>query len=216
MDKYKNLINDFLSLMEYLNNIIKNKQDNDNNVKGSTKVYDVLKNINNNVSNEFLSIFDEKNKLKVNKIAEIFNYFLLLVFTDIKEEIKNYQKGMEFEHEKENQIDEKSIQQLNEYFQKKIFISKEDLEKAIRLFITLVLFREKDKENKIKLNRKNIVDYLKSPDLWSDEIYKNSKFNENLDELKLCNIQINNILFLYDYLIEKEKDIEEKAETKNY
>ena len=90
------------------------------------------------------------------------------------------------------------------------------MENAIRLFITLVLFRENDKENKIKLNRKNIIDYLKHSDLWNSEIFKDEKFDENLDELKLCNIQINNIMLLYDFLVEKvpkiKKDEEEKDE----
>ena len=62
--------------------------------------------------------------------------------------------------------------------------SEKDLENAIRLFVTLVLFRETDKENKIKLNRKNVFDYLKQPDFWKNEVYKNEKFLENLDKLK--------------------------------
>ena len=44
------------------------------------------------------------------------------------------------------------------------------MENAIKLFIALVLFREKDKENKIKSNRKNLIDYLKTPDLWDEKI----------------------------------------------
>ena len=102
---------------------------------------------------------------------------------------------------------------LNEYFQKEVVVNKEELKNAIRIFITLVLFREKDKEKKIQLNRKNIVNYLKSPDLWKNKIYENEKFYDDLDEFKLCSIQINQIVFLYDYLIEKDR--EEKGETIN-
>ena len=153
LDKYRQIINDFMTLMEYLNEIKKNNQENDMNIKGSTKIYDILKNINSDVSNEFLAIF-EKKKITVHKIANIFNEYLLLIFSDIKEEIKNYQEKSEFEFEKEYQLDEKSLHLLNEYFQKEVVVNKEELKNAIRIFITLVLFREKDKENKIQLNRK--------------------------------------------------------------
>ena len=90
-------------------------------------------------------------------------------------------------------------------------VNKEELKNAIRIFITLVLFREKDKENKIQLNRKNIVDYLNSPDLWKNKVYESEEFYENLTQFKLCNIQINQIVFLYDYL----KDRDDKGETIN-
>ena len=58
------------------------------------------------------------------------------------------------------------------------------------------------------------------PDLWDDKIYKNKKFIENLNELKLCNIQINQIIWLYNYLVRNEKfdafkEIEEYIQNKN-
>ena len=209
LEKYKDIINDFISLIEYLNYNKKDKQD-----KGKTLVYDIVKNMNiDNLSKDFLTIFDEKKKLTVNKLSELFNYYLQLIFEDIKEEIKNYQEKREIETEEENQLDIRSIKRLNEYYQKKmILISKEDLEKAIRLFITLVLFREKDKENKVKLNRKNIINYLKSPDLWNDKIYQDQQFKENLDELKSCDIPINHILWLYNYIVIKENENQKEYE----
>ena len=203
-----------MSLIEYLNNLKKIKQDNDNNIKAKTKIVEILKNIDFDVSNEFLTIFDETSELILNKIFKIFNYYLLMILPEIKGEIRNYQEITEFEIG--NKLENNLSPKLNEYFQKQPIINREDLEDTIRLFITLVLFREKDKENKIKLNRKNIIDYLKQSDLWNSEIFKNEKFNENLDELKLCNIQINNIMLLYDFLVEKvpkiKKDEEEKDE----
>ena len=190
-----------MSLIEHLNNIKKNKQENDSVVKGHTKIVDILKNFDFNTSNEFLTIFDEKNKFTINKVFEIFYNYLLIIFDEIKGEIRNYQENIEVSSE--NQLNEKSMEKLDEFFQKQNLINPEDLEIAIKLFITLVLFREKDKENKIKFNRKNIVDYLKQSDFWNDEIYSNEKFNENLEELKLYNIKINNIMMLYDFLVEK-------------
>ena len=148
---------------------------------------------------------------------------------DIKLEIKkirtsishNLENDKENEKDKKNQLDEETIKHLDKYFEKEEkIISKEDLENAIRLFISLVLFREKDKENKIKSNRKNLIDYLKSPDLWDNKIYKDEKFNLNLNELKLCNIQINQTLWLYNYLVGNEevdafKEIEDYIKNKN-
>ena len=200
-------------LIKYLNDIKRNIVENDNNVKGSTKIHDILKNINHeNISNEFLTIFDEKKNLSVNKVSEIFNYYLSLIFEDIKEEISNFQETTEFDLDKENELNEKSRLQLNEYFEKQTFISKDELENAIKLFITLVLFREKDKINKIKLNKQNIVNYLNCSDLWKNEIYEDDKFKENLDKLRICDIPINHILLLYDYLTnnDSEKDKTEK------
>ncbi len=144
---YKNIIDDFMFLIEYLKNIKKIKQDNDNNIKAKTKIVEILKNIDFDVSNEFLTIFDETSELIVNKIFKIFNYYLLMILPEIKGEIRNYQEITEFEIG--NKLENNLSPKLNEYFQKQHIINKEDLEDTIRLFITLVLFREKDKENKL-------------------------------------------------------------------
>ena len=104
---------------------------------------------------------------------------------------------------------------LEEYFKNKSLISKDDFESAISLFMILVLFREEDKENKIKYNHKNIVNYLKSPDLWDKNIYYDKRFNENLFELKLINIQISQILFFIDIKEEDISEVHEYIERKN-
>ena len=201
LDKYKYIINDFITLLQYLNNI--KKEEKENYVKEGSLIYDVVKNIEDSISPDFLKIFEGKKELSVNKTSDIFNYYLQLIFNDAKGEIEKYQKENE---DKMNQLDEKTIKQLDSYFEKeKIIINKEVLENAIQLFITLVLFREKDKENKIKSNRKNLIDYLKSPDLWDNIIYKDEKFNQNLNELKRCNIKINQTLWLYNYLVGNRK-----------
>ena len=58
---------------------------------------------------------------------------------------------------------------------------------------------------KIKPNRKNIVNYLKAQDLWDKNKFNDDKFNLNLNELKNINIKINQILWLYNYLIDSMK-----------
>ena len=219
LEFYENVINNFMILIEYLNNIKKEEKDN-NDIKSDSIIYQVLKDIEDSLFPEFLAIFKEREELKVNKTCEIFIFVVRLMFSDIKDEIKKYQEQDESKTEKDSkeQLDEKKLEKLNLYFIKKdIVIGKGDLENAIKLFISLVLFREKDKENKIKLNRKNLFDYLKSPDLWDDDIYdkKKEKFKENLSELSLLKIQINQTLWLYNYLVGKKENDEYKEMENN-
>ena len=217
-----------IQLIEYLNNL---KQEDNCIIKGDSLISQAIAAKEDSISADFKEIFENKTELTVNKLSELFDYYLKLIFGDVKKEIMKYQEEKE-QKEIEEQIeekpkevirylDEKIINQLNEYFKKKdIIIGKEELEKAIRIFITLVLFREKDKENKIKLNRKNLIDYLKSPDLWDIKVYKNENFNQNLNELKLIKIQINQTILLFNYLtggkeIDEFKNIEENIKEEN-
>ena len=126
----------------------------------------------------------------IDKTSEIFFYYLKLSFEFIKKELKEYQ----------NELDDKSKEAIINHYQKERPISKKDFACAIRLFATLVLFLEEDKEQKIKSNRNNIVNYLRAADLWSKDIYDNDDFNNNLNELKSINAQINQIIYLYEEL----------------
>jgi hypothetical protein len=82
----------------------------------------------------------------VNKTTNIFDYYLKLIFKYIKEDIKKYQG-------KKSSLDKKK---LDSFFSKKPIINKESLIRSIRIFISVILYREKDKE-KIKSNKKNII-----------------------------------------------------------
>lgn len=207
LEKYEIVINDFISLINYLNSINNEKQN-----KGKKAVCDLITDVND-LSSDFLAFFEDQKEITVNKIFKLFNYYLELIFSDVKEEIYKYQEKDENETEREAQINAVSVITLNDYFQKEnAVISKEDLENAIRLFVTLVLFREKDKINKIKLNRKNVFDYLKQPDFWKNKIYKNVKFFDDLKELKSSDISINHILHLYNYLISIEIKKDQKIQ----
>ena len=118
----------------------------------------------------------------------MFDYYLKIIFKYIKINIKDYQEKKEKVKKeeltkKENKNAKKEEEKpkldeaiINKIFEKKDFIiTKESLASAIRLFISLVLYREKekDKDKKIKSNRKNIIDYLKAKDLWEANIYNN-------------------------------------------
>jgi len=115
--------------------------------------------------------------------------------------------------------EEKKDEEIDNIYNKKI-INKDNLSLALKWFMTLVLFNEKDKDNKIKGNKKNLFIYLNVEDLWDKDIYNDTNnFNLDLVELKKCNIQINKIIWLYDFLNEgededPEKDIKEYIERK--
>ena len=119
-----------------------------------------------------------------------------MIYEDIKSEIKRYQKS----------LDEKTIEEIKKVGLQENIIDKKSLAHAIRIFISLVLFLEEDKEMKIKSNLNNVMNYLKSVDLWDKNIYENGDFNSNLNKLKLLNVHINQIIYLYDNL---GKDIED-------
>ena len=104
-------------------------------------------------------------------------------------------------------LDNKLIKKLNNFFGKENkVITKELLKNAIRLFISIILYRENDKENKIKLNKNNIVGYLKEKDLWKNKNIRDKQFIDDLEELKLINIKINQILSLYYYLTDNKEE----------
>ena len=235
-NKYKSLINDFVLLIEYLT---KNKNDKNEIIKidENTKIYDVLLNLKG-ISNDFIIIFKNKNDLIVKKVSKIYDYYLKLIFKYVKKEIEKYQDKKEIEEEKKNEekntkektnkdkkdakpkfnLDDKTIKKLNDYFSKEdLTITKEYLLEALRLLMTIILYREEDKENKIKLNKNNIVGYLKEQDLWENNNIKikDEKFIYNLSKIKSMNIKIKEILWLYNYLLDNEEedlegDIKEK------
>ena len=93
------------------------------------------------------------------------------IFSEIKEDIdsfksdivdKNVEKRIKDKVEKYFIIKENNDQEND--INRKI-INKNNLASAIRFFMILVLFCEKDKNNKIKENKKNLMNYLDVDDL---------------------------------------------------
>ena len=210
--KYKDLIDDFLTIMQNLND--SNKEDKDKvftEKSNISEIYEKLKNNISNISKEFLLVFKDKGNCTIDKIYSTFEYFLKSIYNVVIDEIKNYQG--EFEVNGKELEDKRN--QLDEYYQTDPLISKDNLASAILLFMILVLFREKDKEKKIKFNSLNILIYLKKPDLWEQAIYNDEKFDENLNKLKKINIKINQILWLYNYLIDYKEEKTEEAKDYN-
>ena len=167
-------------------------------INEETKIYKVIENNKDNFSVNFIRIFDKNDSLTMDKTSEVFFYYLKLIFDLVKGELNKYKNDLNYE----------TTKKIEEYFNKEHPISKKNFAGAIRLFSTLVLFMEEDKnkEKKLGMNRNNIVNYLRASDLWDNAIYDSEDFNKNLNELKLFNVQINQILPLYDFL---GKDIED-------
>ena len=93
-------------------------------------------------------------KLILNKIKEDLNDYKL-VFDDKKEEKKKKDELEKYFTDN----DEESNNIVNQKI-----INKNNLASAIRWFIILVLFGEKEKDNKIKANKKNLINYLTADD----------------------------------------------------
>ena len=133
LEKYKTMINNFITLIEDLN---KANKDENNKISGSTKIsdIDIIKN-SKNISNDFKELFQDKKQnnqdknnsnissninLNVSKITNIFDYFLKLIFKYVKEDIEKYQ-------EQKDSLDKKLIELLDEIFKKNdMAIKKED------------------------------------------------------------------------------------------
>jgi len=193
----KNMVNDFITLLKYLNNEKKDKNKKSE-IKEENKISDLItKYLNDSVKPEFLKFFVNEG-FTVDKTSNIFDYYLKTIYETIKSELDKYQ---------EKKLSDDSIKEINKYYEKKDpFICKKDIAYSIRIFATLVLSQEKDKKKKIQSNTNNLINYLRSSELWTKEIYDNPDFNKNLNELKLWKVQINQIIPLYEFI---EKDIED-------
>ena len=198
----KTMISDFITIIEFLtdkrkqNNMQENK---DNDFTEETKIYEIIYKKKDSFKNDnFIKMFQNNDSLTVDKIYEIFEYYLKIIYEDIKKEMKKYLKN----------LDKESIERIKNIFSKENIIDKINFARAIRLFTSLVLFLEEDKEKKIKNNLNNVINYLKAADLWDKNIFDNKDFNNNLNEFKLINAHVNQIVDLYDKI---EGDIE-----KNY
>ena len=191
---YKAMINCFIELIKYLNNLRKDNDNNKNNIinENTTKIYEVLDELKDSSFENFKELFKKNDTFTIDKASNIFDYYLKAIFDDVSSEIKDYQQ---------KEVDKNIIQMINDYYKKSHIITKKNLAYAIRLFITLVLFQEDDKDDKIKNNCNNIINYLKSNDFWKKETKDFDEiFLKNLNELKSMNIQINQIISFYEIL----------------
>jgi len=127
-------------------------------------------------------------------------------------------------------MNENQKQDIKKYFENNHQITKEIFASTIRRFIVLFLSKEKNKENRIKNNTNNIINYLNIPDIWDKKIYDMKEFSKELEGLENLKIQLNQALSLYEELgeenteefykpvinqIKKNEELKKKAEEVN-
>ena len=222
---FLDIINDFMQLIIFVN---KNRENNKikDKLLGKNPIYEAIKLIGDNavISEDFKNIFkfEEKNKeeedekeqkkikdrknLTINKITTLFIFYLRLIFEKIlKDDFKEYQIH----------LGKELMENIEKYFIKEndYIIKKNTFKTAIIIFISVYLYKEKDKENKIKKNNNNIVNYFNIKDIWFDIPMNKPEFRKELKSIKNLNIQINQILNVYKFLYdENDKNVIEEVE----
>ena len=106
-----------------MNNVSLNKN---NIISENKKIYEIDE-IKDITSNAFKALLDKKEGFTVDKILEMLEYYLRLIYGKISKEIIYYQEKLE---------DDKSVEYINNYFLKKNFIKKKDFSYSIRIFIS--------------------------------------------------------------------------------
>ena len=197
----KQIINDFIQLIMFINNN-KNNENISDKIGGTKEIFEVFGVLNDiKLSDEFKGIFNEKNNLTINKLTNLFIFYLRLIFDKvIKDEFKEFQ---------DDNIEEKKEEKIKKYFNsqnKNKLIERNTFRNAIRLFITLYLNNEKEKEEKIKNNSNNVANYLNIKDIWIEINTNKKEFKDELKEIKELKIQINQILPIYDLLRDENED----------
>ena len=182
----KTILDDFITLIIFLNNNSKMEK---NGLNSKNKIYEIIPFLEN-ISKYFEEMFKDKDNFTINKLSHILEYYQILIFDVIKNEIKEYQ--VEIKNDK--------IEEIQNYFRKEHIIKQEIFASSIRRFIVLFLSKEKSKETKIKLNKNNLINYLNIQDIWDKKIFESKEFIDEFNELINLNVQLNQVLFLYDIL----------------
>lgn len=143
------------------------------------------------ISNDFKELFKEKDNLNIYKILNIYEYYQILCFEKVKQELKNCQEEI---------TDEEQKKSIKNYIENNLKTNKNIeniLETAIRKFILCFLSKIDNKEN-IKLNQNNINNYFEIEDLWNKNFYKTNEFYQELKKLKELGIKIKNVIPFYE------------------
>ena len=205
------LVSSFKNMIIYLNN---HKNDKKNRIEENSKVYDSCLLVEKNIyiSKKFIELF-KNSEIIIKKLSKLFEYYLILIYPAINNELKENQEI----------LSQEKINEINEYFQMEHTITKDIFAYAIRLFISSFLSEEKNKENKIKKNKNNIINYLDIPDIWKNKINKKNEFKDELNQIKKLKIQLNQISHLSEiigedidknYLLDVLQEIKKREDEK--
>jgi hypothetical protein len=90
----KNMVNDFVTLLKYLNDKRKDKNK-ENEIKEEDKITILIdKDLKDSVKPEFIQMFKNNDGITVNKISNIFNYYLKTIYEITKSELDKYQEKL--------------------------------------------------------------------------------------------------------------------------
>ena len=194
------IVEDFIQLIIFLNNNRNNNKLTDK-ISGSNEISNIFDHMEQNISDEFKEIFEGKKNLTINKIVNLLEYYIRIIFVNsIKKEFEEFQ---------EKNLKEKKIENIKKYFNNdKLLINQNIFRNTIRLLITIFLNKIEEKDEKIKNNTNNIANYLDIKDIWIDISTKKSEYKEELKKIKNLKIQINQILEVYDLLNNPDDDDE--------
>lgn len=121
------------------------------------------------------------------------------------------------------ELPQENIDAIEKYFKENHLINKDIFTFNIRLFISSFLSVEKNKEDKIKRNSNNIINYIDIPDIWNKSIYIQNEFREELNKIINLKIQLNLIYSLSEliginidnnYFVDIHKDLERREDEK--
>ena len=208
-DLINKILEDFKNLIIHLNNI---KNNANNKIKDKSIIYDCSLLLKENISDKFKDLF-KGSDIAINKLSNLFEYYLILAYPVLSKELI----GIKVE------LPEDKIDEIENYFKKNHLINKDIFAFSIRLFISSFLSGEKDKENKIKKNANNIVNYIDIPDIWKKGIYIINEFREELNSIKNLKIQLNQIYSLSEliggdidnnYFIDIQRELKRREDEK--
>ena len=193
IDFFLTILNDFKQLIIFLNNNkrLLNEDKKALLIKDDSSIIQALEKLNK-VSEVFKNLFKDKDSLTINKTTYLMEYYQDLIFAKIKNYLKEYQTELESE-QKENIkacLENLTIIKDNE----------KKFKATVRAFISLFLIFEKNRDNNIRQNENNVINYFDIPDIWDSTISSLSNFKEELNNLKQLNIKVNQIVSFYDLL----------------
>ena len=116
---YKSMIKGFITLINILNNYRKEDINGENNkFKEDSKINDVIEELKDPTLSDLKKLFEQNDSLTVNKLSNIFDYYLRAIFECINSDIKKYQ---------DKDLDKNKKTELDNYFKSEHIIKKKIL-----------------------------------------------------------------------------------------
>ncbi len=132
------------------------------------------------------------NNFTISHILSVYEYFELLCFTEFQNNIDPSYKQI---------IDEEKSDLIQQYFEKNpnVLLNKLNISTTVRRFISRSLSgTREDLEAEYSHELFDILKYKE--DCWNMEIFSNTRFEQEIEELKKLNVKVGEVLNLYEIL----------------